>query len=1498
MKKRIVNLIVLLLSFVSINLYAQTLSSTAPNGTFTSEDIDYWIGEGENEIGIIFVYNNESLSPDYFVLGYRWNGNNITLEDALTEIAFADSRFDMSASGGFLDDYGFDYDEDGAYEYSAYTNDSYGYFNLRDNCTSTPTGMSSYYLTGNSWISIEYKTNEDSWEDCFAQTGTYTAIPAPNDEPMPCLLPSNLHVDFVTENSAIIYLGTLPANYTLYLKAQGETSYTSYSITNEVTYTMENLLSGTDYECYIIKDCGEGSLSEESEHLTFTTLTSQANDCDIVSLPYTEDFDSYGTTGGGVYPYPSCWTKITTGNIPNINTTKHSGVGGLYLQAAPNTQVVAVMPKIADNINLNTLSLTFWGKRGSAGNRITVGVMTDKDDATTFDTLFAVSPSSNAWAEYTLDFSQYTGSAKYIAFICNGNRYYIDDVVLDGNSSTVEPTNPSITDENIVAWAKGVEVVRANTVTTGNYYDAIGQANTTDYVSIQGGLAVATFDRPINNAEGDDFVVFGNNTNNGQAYVEVSSNGTDFFRFDSKTSILATGLGTAYDLDNLSDNANLDKNNIRLVRLVDDSTAGFLLAGVGVYNGGEQYQIADFENMLSTPNTYEIVTSSTPGATLIGTDDYGMNMYSKDYANGGLVFNGLGLYGGSFSIGWGPSNLTTNSGYYASSASSALEGAGNGYLQGYFSDFAGTTEHLTVVRDNNTTFSPKGTYVCQSAASFSDAQTLATNDNNPGWMKIVATGYNADGSIAGSSFVYLVNNATNGVGNVKEWRWLDMSSFGEVAKVKFTMESNYANNYGLLISAYFCVDNFVYMEGSTIEEPEPECPVVTNLQVMESGTEENQASVMWNSDNPEFYVYYKEQSATDFDSVLVSGNLFYTIEGLTANTTYECYVRTKCSETNLSNASAIITFTTLASSLPDAPSMTDENIVAWAKGVEIKRAFNATAGNYYDAIGQANTTDYVAILNGYAKASFDRPITNQEGADFVVFAHNDNENGRAFVEVSSNGSDFFRFAEKTSVQTLGYGTAYDLDDLDDNANLDKNNIRLVRLVDDNIGVFNLAGIGIYHGGEQYLIADFEEGTFLTAANTYEIVALDNYTRTEEDEDTEMTYYYKDHVSAGLNFPGIGYDLSGWFMTAGFGASNGTSSAISGNGGEYVDANYYVSSAMAGVEGAGYTYMQSYDAGAFGPQQQNEIKTTNNTTFFPQGVYVSHSNASYTYTGQTNDYEPGYHKVIATGYDAQGTVLGSVYVYLTENGNAYKDWKWLDLSSLGEVAKVKFALESNYANSYGLLIPSYFCVDNFVYRAGNEIEEPCTPTASTIDVSLCEGDSYNFDSEHSYSEEGTYEITLTNAAGCDSTITLNIAVMPTYNEEITLEISSSDLPYQFGEQVLTELGTYTETFTSINGCDSVVTLTLVIPNGINEVENNYSVSLYPNPTSESATLSVKGLNEQATIIVTDQQGRVISTSTLTSGQENSVINTDNLASGVYYIRIQTTNSVRTEKLIKK
>ncbi|MDO5760205.1 MAG: DUF4465 domain-containing protein [Bacteroidota bacterium] len=968
MKKRIVSLMALLLSFVSINLFAQSLTSTAPNGTFTANDIEYWVGSGENEVGLIIYYNQASLGDDCFVIGYRC-GNNVSLQDALQDIANNDSRFSVDITSGFLNDFAFDRDGDGLFEYSVNNAEVSGwmqFFMTKTDCEFN-SGIGSH-MEGNTWMSLEV----GGMNDCLVQNATYTPV----------------------------------------------------------------LVSGS---------------------------TPEVN-CDITSLPYTEGFDTYGVSGGGVYPFPTCWSKITSGNIPNISSTKHSGTGGLYMLAATNSQVAAVFPKLSDNISLNNLSLTFWGKVNTLGKRIVLGVMTDKDDISTFDTVWAETPTNQLWNEYTINFSQYQGSGKYIAFIAKGssdagNFYYIDDIEL---SET--PTTYSMTDENIVAWVKGVEVTRGASITTGKYYDAIGQANTTNFVAIANGTATATFDRPIKNASGVDFVVFANEGGNqGQAFVEVSSDGENFFRFTNKTSVLPTGQGSAYDLEDLDDNSNLDKNNIRLIRLLDDGNGGFNLAGIGIYNAGEQYLIADFENMLSSSNTYEIVTNSTTGATYLGEDEWGMDMYSKDYTNGGLVFNGLSLYDGAFSIGWGPSNLTTASGFYASSAGAAIEGEGNGYLQGYFSDYAGTTEHLTVVTSSNQAFSPKGTYVCQSAASYTDAQTLSTNDGQAGWMKIVAKGYNQNGDSIASASIYLINNASGEVGNIKEWKWLDMSAFGEVAKVKFSMESNYANAYGLLISAYFCMDNFVY---------------------------------------------------------------------------------------------------TLGEELPTPP---------------------ATA---------------------------------------------------------------------TLTETVCYGETF---------------------------------------------------------------------------------------------------------------------------------------------------------------------TFNGQTYNATGTYTT------TVTGQNGDCD--------TNYTINLTVLPQNTATLTET--------------------------------------------------------------------VCYGETFTFNGQ-TYNATGTYTTTVTGQNGdCDTNYTINLTVREEntpINEEVTL--SSSEFPYTYHGETYTAYGSYSVTEEDEYGCDQVYNLTLVANSGIAEIAEGLTISLYPNPTKANATLKVNGLNEQATIIITDQQGRVISSKVLPQGVDSMEVETDNLASGVYYIRVQTANTIRTEKLIKQ
>ena len=163
--------------------------------------------------------------------------------------------------------------------------------------------------------------------------------------------------------------------------------------------------------------------------------------------------------------------------------------------------------------------------------------------------------------------------------------------------------------------------------------------------------------------------------------------------------------------------------------------------------------------------------------------------------------------------------------------------------------------------------------------------------------------------------------------------------------------------------------------------------------------------------------------------------------------------------------------------------------VAWATGCTVERGpmridkpENGLASYGADslAIGKPGGTYDVVSLGdgGTAILTFESPIYNGEGPDFAVF-----ENGFAnavnpdtwalelgFVEVSSDGVNFFRFPAVTYVQTetqLGnagsivpaqlhnfaskygafYGTPFDLDEVEDSELLDKNRITHVRIVD-------------------------------------------------------------------------------------------------------------------------------------------------------------------------------------------------------------------------------------------------------------------------------------------------------------------------------------------------------------------------------------------------------------------------------------------------------------------
>ena len=93
----------------------------------------------------------------------------------------------------------------------------------------------------------------------------------------------------------------------------------------------------------------------------------------------------------------------------------------------------------------------------------------------------------------------------------------------------------------------------------------------------------------------------------------------------------------------------------------------------------------------------------------------------------------------------------------------------------------------------------------------------------------------------------------------------------------------------------------------------------------------------------------------------------------------------------------------------------------------------------------------------------------------------------------------------------------------------------------------------------------------------------------------------------------------------------------------------------------------------------------------------------------------------------------------------------------------------------------------------------------ISVSICAGTSYLFGNQQ-LSQEGTYELMLTSTTGCDSLVRLNLVVLPVASS--SLQVSTcAGTPVEYNNQLLTAEGVYTFIFTSANGCDSTVTLIL-------------------------------------------------------------------------------------------
>jgi hypothetical protein len=173
---------------------------------------------------------------------------------------------------------------------------------------------------------------------------------------------------------------------------------------------------------------------------------------------------------------------------------------------------------------------------------------------------------------------------------------------------------------------------------------------------------------------------------------------------------------------------------------------------------------------------------------------------------------------------------------------------------------------------------------------------------------------------------------------------------------------------------------------------------------------------------------------------------------------------------------------------------------------------------------------------------------------------------------------------------------------------------------------------------------------------------------------------------------------------------------------------------------------------------------------------------------------------------------------------------------------------------------------------------------TLTLSAQPGNTYAWTPGGSTAQElvvstpGTYSCTLTSTNGC-STASEQVVVTAAQPSSSTLDIMQSS-NYVLNEITYTQSGTYTQVLTNAAGCDSTITLNFTLTVGLDE-NGMVNFSVQPNPTDAIFTLMASEAL-YSNYVIQDAQGKVVATGSLDGTA--TTISIDQVARGIYFLKV--------------
>ena len=279
-----------------------------------------------------------------------------------------------------------------------------------------------------------------------------------------CIAPSSLSA---TKTATTITLswtaGTTDQDaWDIRYKKSTDSEYTYIHLDNHATtsHTIENLSPATAYSVNVRAFCSDTDQSKwgystynQNSDLSVTT------ECGDLTMPYSCDFEgALETSQSSNYPMPKCWTrKEYRGGYygsytyyPSVREASYSypyahggngesatsGKSMHFYKPNTSTDEAAILPEVDAQYTMSDLQISFWARLESyqTNKKLSIGVMTDPSNISTFVEVATVTVKDATFQEYTAFLENYTGEGRHIAIRFNSSTtgyIFVDDITVD-----------------------------------------------------------------------------------------------------------------------------------------------------------------------------------------------------------------------------------------------------------------------------------------------------------------------------------------------------------------------------------------------------------------------------------------------------------------------------------------------------------------------------------------------------------------------------------------------------------------------------------------------------------------------------------------------------------------------------------------------------------------------------------------------------------------------------------------------------------------------------------------------------------------------------------------------------------------------------------------------------------------------------------------------------------------------------------------------------------